>query len=165
MEFESSIRESEQPRPPAYLSVFIILMPIFTIPPLTAQQYAQELLQTFSTAIGEIALIPVTDGVFTITMTHAAASSATAADDTGLNVVNTSIWDRKTDGGFPETKELKNRVRNIIEPDRDLGHIDRSLKKGKSQPGPLEEPSKAESGAFTETKTEPNGAKDCEDCK
>jgi hypothetical protein len=38
------------------------------------------------------------------------------------------LWDRKTDGGFPETKELKNRVRNVIEPGRDLGHVDRSLK-------------------------------------
>ena len=36
---------------------------------------------------------------------------------------------RKTDNGFPETKELKNRVRNIIEPGRDLGHVDRSLMK------------------------------------
>jgi hypothetical protein len=37
--------------------------------------------------------------------------------------------DRKVDNGFPETKELKNRVRNVIEPGRDLGHVDRSLKK------------------------------------
>ena len=37
--------------------------------------------------------------------------------------------DRKTDGGFPETKDLKNRIRNINEPGRDLGHVDRSLKK------------------------------------
>lgn len=41
------------------------------------------------------------------------------------------IWDRKRDGGFPETKELKNRVRNIIEPGRDMGHVDRALRKGK----------------------------------
>lgn len=41
------------------------------------------------------------------------------------------IWDRKRDGGFPETKELKNRVRNIIEPGKDMGHVDRALRKGK----------------------------------
>lgn len=35
------------------------------------------------------------------------------------------LWDRKTDGGFPETKELKRRVRDVIEPERDLGHVDR----------------------------------------
>lgn len=48
-------------------------------------------------------------------------------------MTETLLWDRKAEGGFPETKELKNRVRNIIEPDRDLGHIDRSLKKGQGQ--------------------------------
>jgi len=35
------------------------------------------------------------------------------------------LWDRKTDGGFPETKELKRRVRDVIQPGRDLGHVDR----------------------------------------
>lgn len=35
------------------------------------------------------------------------------------------LWDRKLDGGFPETKELKRRVRDVIEPGRDLGHVDR----------------------------------------
>lgn len=44
-------------------------------------------------------------------------------------VSTTVIWDRKRDGGFPETKELKNRVRNVIEPGRDMGHVDRALKK------------------------------------
>ena len=41
------------------------------------------------------------------------------------------VWDRKAEGGFPETKELKNRVRNIIEPNRALGHTDRALKKSR----------------------------------
>ncbi len=35
------------------------------------------------------------------------------------------LWDRKVDGGFPETKELKRRVRDAIDPGRDLGHVDR----------------------------------------
>lgn len=109
---------------------------------LTQAQYAQELLQTFSTSIGEIALIPVTGGIFTVTMTHAATTTPSTSTPTSGStpdpqkqatgsVTETLIWDRKTDGGFPETKELKNRVRNIIEPGRDLGHIDRSLKKVK----------------------------------
>lgn len=52
--------------------------------------------------------------------------------DLSSRSVNTSvIWDRKRDGGFPETKELKNRVRNIIEPGKDMGHVDRALRKGK----------------------------------
>ncbi|MFB9084735.1 Rdx family protein [Erwinia tracheiphila] len=36
------------------------------------------------------------------------------------------IWDRKADGGFPEAKVLKQRVRNLCFPERDLGHIDKS---------------------------------------
>lgn len=39
------------------------------------------------------------------------------------------IWDRKTDGGFPETKELKRRVRDLVEPGRGLGHVDREYPK------------------------------------
>lgn len=35
------------------------------------------------------------------------------------------LWDRKIDGGFPETKELKRRVRDLVEPGRGLGHVDR----------------------------------------
>lgn len=35
------------------------------------------------------------------------------------------IWDRKTEGGFPELKVLKQRVRNIVQPDKDLGHSDK----------------------------------------
>jgi selenoprotein W-related protein len=35
------------------------------------------------------------------------------------------IWERKRDGGFPDVKALKTRVRDRIDPDRDLGHLDR----------------------------------------
>ncbi|WWD09774.1 hypothetical protein V865_007902 [Kwoniella europaea PYCC6329] len=34
------------------------------------------------------------------------------------------VWDRKTEGGFPELKVLKQRIRNIIQPDLSLGHSD-----------------------------------------
>lgn len=40
-------------------------------------------------------------------------------------VAATVLWDRATDGGFPETKVLKRRVRDVIEPGRHLGHVDR----------------------------------------
>ncbi|PSS00976.1 Rdx type Seleno protein, partial [Coniella lustricola] len=69
---------------------------------LRAAYFAQELLSTFSTALGEVALQPSTGGTFSCV-----------------------LWDRKIDGGFPETKELKRRVRDVIEPGRDLGHVDR----------------------------------------
>jgi selenoprotein W-related protein len=35
------------------------------------------------------------------------------------------IWERKRDGGFPEAKAIKQRLRDRLWPDRDLGHTDR----------------------------------------
>ncbi len=36
-----------------------------------------------------------------------------------------SLWERKRDGGFPDIKALKQAVRDRLDPDRSLGHIDR----------------------------------------
>ncbi len=69
---------------------------------------AQELLSTFADDLDEVALQPGTGGVFEI---HAG---------------DTLIWERKRDGGFPDIKELKRRVRDEFWPDRELGHLDRS---------------------------------------
>ena len=74
---------------------------------LRAAWLAQELLTTFESDLGEVALVPATGGTFHI------------------SVDDTTVWDRKQDGGFPEAKELKQRVRDVIDPDRDLGHVDR----------------------------------------
>ncbi len=75
---------------------------------LRAGWMAQELLQTFSTDLGGVTLIPgEMGGVYEVT------------------VDGTLIWDRKRDGGFPEAKELKARLRDHIDPTRDLGHIDK----------------------------------------
>lgn len=74
---------------------------------LRAAWMAQELLQTFGQELGEVALRPGTGGIFVI-----AADGAT-------------LWDRKADGGFPEAKILKQRLRDRLWPDRDLGHSDR----------------------------------------
>ncbi|GEM06077.1 selenoprotein, Rdx type family protein [Rhodotorula toruloides] len=38
------------------------------------------------------------------------------------------VWDRKVEGGFPEMKELKQRIRNLIAPSQDLGHSDKPAK-------------------------------------
>ena len=35
-----------------------------------------------------------------------------------------TIWERKADGGFPDAKRLKRRLRDRLDPSRDLGHID-----------------------------------------
>ncbi len=74
---------------------------------LRAGWLAQELLSTFGTDLGEVALVPGTGGIFEITCN------------------GELIWERKRDGGFPEAKVLKQRVRDIVDPERDLGHSDR----------------------------------------
>lgn len=68
---------------------------------------AQELLTTFSLELGAVTLVPGTGGIFEI------------AIDGEL------VWERKRDGGFPEVKALKQLIRDRIDPERDLGHIDR----------------------------------------
>ncbi|KAH7170327.1 Rdx family-domain-containing protein [Dactylonectria macrodidyma] len=91
---------------------------------LRAAYFAQELLSTFSTALGEVALQPSTGGTFVVTITH--AQEGDDASSSSLPPLSTTVlWDRRTDGGFPETKELKRRVRDVVEPGRDLGHVDR----------------------------------------
>ncbi|KAL3964678.1 hypothetical protein ACCO45_001682 [Purpureocillium lilacinum] len=87
---------------------------------------------------GEVALQPSTGGTFVVTIVHQRHSSvvavagakdqdqaATVTSTTPATTTSTVLWDRKVDGGFPETKELKRRVRDVIEPGRDLGHVDR----------------------------------------
>lgn len=89
---------------------------------MTYVQYAQELLSTFSLGLGEVALQPTTGGIFIVSIFHQAAPTS---EDAPATTHVTLLWDRKIDGGFPETKELKRRVRDVIEPGRDLGHVDR----------------------------------------
>ncbi|CAK7264292.1 hypothetical protein SEPCBS57363_001006 [Sporothrix epigloea] len=103
-------------------------------------QFAQELLSTFGPALGEVALQPATGGVFTVAITET-ADAAAASGGSGVHL----LWDRKAEGGFPETKELKRRVRNVIEPGRDLGHVDRDH--GKSTIAPVAAESESEAGA------------------
>lgn len=79
---------------------------------LRAAWMAQELLSTFSTDLGEVALVPGTGGVFRI------------------HYDDHLLWDRQTDGGFPDAKTLKQRVRDRMDPGRDLGHIDGKKKEG-----------------------------------
>ncbi|KZO94980.1 hypothetical protein CALVIDRAFT_483516 [Calocera viscosa TUFC12733] len=38
------------------------------------------------------------------------------------------MWDRKVAGGFPELKELKQRIRDVIQPEKSLGHSDKQHK-------------------------------------
>ncbi len=67
----------------------------------------QELLTTFEEELSELTLKPVSGGIFEIA------------------VNDEIIWERKRDGGFPEIKLLKQKVRDLIAPDRGLGHSDK----------------------------------------
>jgi predicted Rdx family selenoprotein len=69
-------------------------MPILTRRP---SQFAQELLSTFSTDLGEVALVPKTGGVFTVTIWHG------TMNDGQITTQESILWDRKRDGGFPGT--------------------------------------------------------------
>ncbi|WWC69139.1 uncharacterized protein I206_103075 [Kwoniella pini CBS 10737] len=51
--------------------------------------------------------------------------------DIGLGKGDELVWDRKTEGGFPELKVLKQRIRNLIQPDLNLGHSDVNGKQDK----------------------------------
>lgn len=66
-------------------------------------QFAQELLSTFNTDLAEVALIPVSGGVFTVTMYSSSPSSASASEGeiSPAETTETVLWDRKVDGGFP----------------------------------------------------------------
>ena len=70
---------------------------------------AQEILTTFENEIDEVTLKPRKDksGVFQIACNQEL------------------IWCRGRDKGFPDIKELKQRIRDYVLPEKELGHIDR----------------------------------------
>lgn len=74
---------------------------------LRAAWMAQELLSTVALELEAVTLVPGTGGIFEI------------------RVDGELVWERKRDGGFPDVRQLKQLVRDRIDPGRDLGHIDR----------------------------------------
>ena len=78
---------------------------------LRAAWTAQELLTSFEADLSAVSLKPSDQpGTFRI------------------SVDQTCIWDRKVKARFPELKELKQLLRDRVDPDRDLGHSDRVRK-------------------------------------
>lgn len=73
---------------------------------LRAAWLAQELLMTFGNKLGEVALVPGEGGIFEVYL------------DEEL------LFSRAKAGRFPESKELKQLVRDRVVPDKDLGHSD-----------------------------------------
>jgi len=74
---------------------------------LRAAWMAQELLTTFEADLAGVTLTPGSSGIFEIKLNQQI------------------IFSRKVAGRFPEAKELKQLVRDVIDPARDLGHSDR----------------------------------------
>ena len=75
---------------------------------LRAAWLAQELLTTFEADLKAVSLQPGTGGIFEVRLN---------------DVV---IFNRKQAERFPESKELKQLIRDVISPERDLGHSDRT---------------------------------------
>ena len=73
---------------------------------LRAAYLAQEVLTTFVDDLAEVALVPGKGGVFEVRLD------------------GETIWSRAAERRFPETKEIKQRVRDRVAPERPLGHSD-----------------------------------------
>lgn len=90
---------------------------------LRASWLAQELLTTFQTdadsRLRSVTLTPNSKrpgGVFQVY----------AHTGTGPNRETELLWSRKVAGRFPESKELKQLVRDVVSPDKSLGHSDKT---------------------------------------
>jgi len=81
---------------------------------LRAAWIAQEILHTFSDDLAEVALAPSTGGRYEIWLNSLVGETPS----------QTLLWERKADGGFPESKAIKQRIRDAIDPERSLGHSD-----------------------------------------
>jgi len=74
---------------------------------LRAAWLAQELLTTFESELTSVILMPSSGGVFEVRLNGAV------------------MFNRKDHGRFPESKELKQLIRDVIAPERDLGHSEK----------------------------------------
>ena len=74
---------------------------------LRAAWLAQELLTTFEADLAGVNLMPGTGGVLEVRLNGAV------------------LFSRKAAGRFPESKELKQLIRDVVAPERDLGHSDK----------------------------------------
>jgi selenoprotein W-related protein len=73
---------------------------------LRAAWLAQELLTTFESDLTSLNLMPGTGGILEVRLNGEV------------------IFSRKASGRFPEAKELKQLIRDVIDPERSLGHSD-----------------------------------------
>jgi selenoprotein W-related protein len=77
---------------------------------LRAAYMAQELLTTFTGDIKGVLLVPsAVNGRYTI------------------SINDIVVFDRKRENGFPEIKNLKQHIRDIVNPGKSLGHSDKAV--------------------------------------
>ena len=98
---------------------------------------ASEILTTFAneSKLHSVTLIPCSPplsegGIFRICATKYDKGGDTIGDsdyDDDKNSV-VVLWDRKEQGCFPESKEVKQLVRDCVNPNKDLGHSDKDTK-------------------------------------
>ena len=75
---------------------------------LRAAYMAQEILSTFTDDVAAVSLKPSeTSGKYTISINEL------------------ELFDRKKEGRFPEVKELKQLIRDKVNPEKSLGHSDK----------------------------------------
>ena len=74
---------------------------------LRAAWLAQELLTTFEADLTGVNLMPSSGGILEVRLNGA------------------TLFSRKLAGRFPESKELKQLIRDVITPERNLGHSDK----------------------------------------
>lgn len=91
-------------------------------------------------------------------------ASASSDGQGGVATLHRVLWDRKVDGGFPETKELKRRLRDVIEPGRSLGHVDRDYGTKSSSSAQQESEPKPESKKDEAVPSKGEDGQKCEDC-
>ncbi|KAG7720425.1 hypothetical protein KL949_001683 [Ogataea haglerorum] len=96
---------------------------------LRAAWYQQEILQTFSSkAIDENeTTLTVNCAMLSPSLVAGTFQVAVKADENADWVV---IWDRKEEDGFPDSKLLKQRIRDHLYPELKLSHIDKPNKHG-----------------------------------
>ena len=78
---------------------------------------AQEILGTFTDTVGEVALVPGHGGIFEV------------------RVDGEAIFNRKESGRFVEPMELKQAIRDRIDPGRSLGHSDGTHSRARDDAG------------------------------
>jgi len=83
---------------------------------------AAEILTTFANdqSLASVSMLPMSPplsegGIFRVTAKNSIKENA--------NI--TTLWDRSVEGRFPESKEIKQLIRDLVDPDKDLGHSDK----------------------------------------